>query len=392
MRALTRYTLTHITLTKPRLSHHSTFDVHIIRFAPSFYTFTSSLTHSLPSLPHLLHAFSCPPALPDLDHRFNPAYDKKTGYLTKSILCMPILEPATNRVVGVIQVINKFASGNDDEAGGIFAGDSDSVSEGEGGASTRVSDQTPRVSGGGGGEGGAGGAPFSEQKEGQQGEEDDGNPNAGERHKLVVFTTHDEELLGAVCDEMGSVINVATLEAQHAMAKEQSRTDKNLHSMLSNFQDVTDNVWHEDVKEERRRNRPASVMHQPGSIPIMRWPSHCEDDYDKRVSVLQDWGFDIWSHKFDKLLNYVQDVFHEHGLLIRYVCVCVCVWTSLPSTSLSPTPIIHPYIPAPSCFPPTAPFHLGALTPHSPFHSVPPSLPVALPLPSSCPLRSRSSA
>ena len=270
-----------------------------------------------------------------MDHRFNPAYDKKTGYLTKSILCMPILEPATNRVVGVIQVINKFASGDDDEAGGMFAGDNDSISEGEGDASARVGDQTPRLSGGGGGEGGA---PFSEQKEDRQGEEDDGNPNAGERHKLAVFTTHDEELLGAVCDEMGSVINVATLEAQHAMAKEQSRTDKNLHSMLSNFQDVTDNVWHEDVKEERRRNRPASVMHQPGSIPIMRWPSHCEDDYDMRVSVLQDWGFDIWSHKFDTLLNHVQDVFHEHGLLIRYVCVCV--WTSLPSTSLSPTPFI----------------------------------------------------
>jgi len=37
---------------------------------------------------------------------FNPAFDKKTGYRTKSILCMPIPN-ADNEIVGVFQMLNK---------------------------------------------------------------------------------------------------------------------------------------------------------------------------------------------------------------------------------------------------------------------------------------------
>ena len=41
------------------------------------------------------------------DHRFNPTFDKQTGYRTKTILCMPIYAKS-NEPIGVIQVINKL--------------------------------------------------------------------------------------------------------------------------------------------------------------------------------------------------------------------------------------------------------------------------------------------
>lgn len=40
------------------------------------------------------------------DPRFNPSIDRQTGYLTKSLLCMPLLDPH-GKIVGVIQVLNK---------------------------------------------------------------------------------------------------------------------------------------------------------------------------------------------------------------------------------------------------------------------------------------------
>jgi adenylate cyclase len=40
------------------------------------------------------------------DLRFNPAFDKKTGYFTRSILCVPIVNKA-GKVIGVTQVLNK---------------------------------------------------------------------------------------------------------------------------------------------------------------------------------------------------------------------------------------------------------------------------------------------
>jgi signal transduction histidine kinase len=46
------------------------------------------------------------------DERFDPTTDKKTGYKTRSILCMPIREPVKKKgqdgeVIGVLQVLNK---------------------------------------------------------------------------------------------------------------------------------------------------------------------------------------------------------------------------------------------------------------------------------------------
>uniref|UniRef100_F6Y8R5 GAF domain-containing protein n=1 Tax=Ciona intestinalis TaxID=7719 RepID=F6Y8R5_CIOIN len=41
------------------------------------------------------------------DSRFNQSVDKKTGYRTRSILCMPIRD-GDKRIVGVAQVINKI--------------------------------------------------------------------------------------------------------------------------------------------------------------------------------------------------------------------------------------------------------------------------------------------
>ena len=40
------------------------------------------------------------------DLRFNPAFDKKTGYFTRSILCVPIVNQH-GRIIGVTQVLNK---------------------------------------------------------------------------------------------------------------------------------------------------------------------------------------------------------------------------------------------------------------------------------------------
>eukprot|EP00002_Diphylleia_rotans_P021272 TRINITY_DN4145_c0_g1_i1.p1 TRINITY_DN4145_c0_g1~~TRINITY_DN4145_c0_g1_i1.p1 ORF type:complete len:1039 (+),score=218.80 TRINITY_DN4145_c0_g1_i1:60-3176(+) len=44
------------------------------------------------------------------DPRFNPDFDKKTGYKTKSILCMPIRN-ADDEIIGVTQMINKVDGG-----------------------------------------------------------------------------------------------------------------------------------------------------------------------------------------------------------------------------------------------------------------------------------------
>ncbi len=51
------------------------------------------------------------------DPRFNPEFDKKTGYRTRSILCVP-LQNIVGEVIGAIQVLNKKAGrfGKDDEA------------------------------------------------------------------------------------------------------------------------------------------------------------------------------------------------------------------------------------------------------------------------------------
>jgi len=40
------------------------------------------------------------------DLRFNPAFDKKTGYFTRSILCVPVVNK-NGKTIGVIQVLNK---------------------------------------------------------------------------------------------------------------------------------------------------------------------------------------------------------------------------------------------------------------------------------------------
>ena len=51
------------------------------------------------------------------DLRFNPAFDKRTGYFTQSILCVPIVNEA-GRIIGVTQVLNKKGGpfSDDDEA------------------------------------------------------------------------------------------------------------------------------------------------------------------------------------------------------------------------------------------------------------------------------------
>jgi len=46
------------------------------------------------------------------DDRFNPAIDKKTGFKTQSILCMPIFEASKDdnknkNIIGVLQILNK---------------------------------------------------------------------------------------------------------------------------------------------------------------------------------------------------------------------------------------------------------------------------------------------
>jgi adenylate cyclase len=49
-------------------------------------------------------AINIPYAYADL--RFNPAFDKRTGYFTRSILCVPIVNKA-GKIIGVTQVLNK---------------------------------------------------------------------------------------------------------------------------------------------------------------------------------------------------------------------------------------------------------------------------------------------
>ncbi len=60
-------------------------------------------------------AINIPYAYADL--RFNPAFDKKTGYFTRSILCVPIVNKH-GKVIGVTQVLNK--------RGGPFSGEDES--------------------------------------------------------------------------------------------------------------------------------------------------------------------------------------------------------------------------------------------------------------------------
>ncbi|MRW88752.1 GAF domain-containing protein [Duganella sp. FT80W] len=51
------------------------------------------------------------------DLRFNPAFDKRTGYFTRSILCVPIVNKA-GKIIGVTQVLNKRGGpfSNEDES------------------------------------------------------------------------------------------------------------------------------------------------------------------------------------------------------------------------------------------------------------------------------------
>ena len=53
------------------------------------------------------------------DPNFNQAIDKKTGYRTKAILCMPI--KADDQVIGVLQLINKVSGA------GVFSTDDEDV-------------------------------------------------------------------------------------------------------------------------------------------------------------------------------------------------------------------------------------------------------------------------
>ncbi|HTY99505.1 MAG TPA: GAF domain-containing protein, partial [Rhodocyclaceae bacterium] len=54
--------------------------------------------------------------IPDVavDPRFDPSFDQRTGYATRSILCVPLLSPA-GEALGVIQAINKKAGAFDDD-------------------------------------------------------------------------------------------------------------------------------------------------------------------------------------------------------------------------------------------------------------------------------------
>lgn len=51
---------------------------------------------------------------PYLDPRFNPEYDRKTGYKTKTILCMP-LRNQNGKIIGVFQFLNKREGAFTDE-------------------------------------------------------------------------------------------------------------------------------------------------------------------------------------------------------------------------------------------------------------------------------------
>lgn len=62
--------------------------------------FTSGRTINIP------HAYA--------DLRFNPAFDKKTGYFTRSILCVPVVNKL-GKIIGVTQVLNKKGGPFSDE-------------------------------------------------------------------------------------------------------------------------------------------------------------------------------------------------------------------------------------------------------------------------------------
>ena len=52
------------------------------------------------------------------DLRFNPAVDKKTGFFTKSILCVPVVNKS-GKTIGATQVLNKY--------GGAFTKDDEQI-------------------------------------------------------------------------------------------------------------------------------------------------------------------------------------------------------------------------------------------------------------------------
>ena len=62
--------------------------------------FTSGQTINIP------HAYA--------DLRFNPSFDKQTGYFTRSILCVPVVNK-NGKVIGVTQVLNKIGGPFDEE-------------------------------------------------------------------------------------------------------------------------------------------------------------------------------------------------------------------------------------------------------------------------------------
>jgi adenylate cyclase len=53
---------------------------------------------------------AAPLNIPDAyaDERFDRTHDQKTGYRTRSILCMPVLSQKTNNIVAVVQLLNKL--------------------------------------------------------------------------------------------------------------------------------------------------------------------------------------------------------------------------------------------------------------------------------------------
>jgi len=48
--------------------------------------------------------------IPDayIDDRFNPEIDRKTGFRTRNILCMPVMDHETGKLLAVCQMVNKF--------------------------------------------------------------------------------------------------------------------------------------------------------------------------------------------------------------------------------------------------------------------------------------------
>ena len=53
------------------------------------------------------------------DLRFNPTFDRQTGFFTRSILCVPIVNK-DNRRIGVTQVLNKKGGVFTDEQSAAF--------------------------------------------------------------------------------------------------------------------------------------------------------------------------------------------------------------------------------------------------------------------------------